>query len=115
MAVEALQMLKHVNERCTQAQVAALEASLDWCPMILGDGQKVGSLVQKCCCEQCNSMPMTDGQWFLFKRANSNQTGPLPQDLLTVKAVAPNHKDLATIQMFEMWTNLGKKACLHQW
>eukprot|EP00973_Karenia_brevis_P009018 1221581-Karenia_brevis.AAC.1 len=75
-------------------------------------------------------MPMTDGQWFLFKGANGNQvwicavcgcalsassspfcvgmkTGPLPQDLLIVKAVVPNHKDLATIQLFKMWTNVG--------
>eukprot|EP00973_Karenia_brevis_P031227 4310371-Karenia_brevis.AAC.1 len=66
-------MLKDSHERCTQAQVAALEASLDWCPMIFGDGQRVGSLVQKCYCGQCNSMPMTDGQRFLFMRANGNQ------------------------------------------
>eukprot|EP00973_Karenia_brevis_P068687 9550750-Karenia_brevis.AAC.1 len=32
--------------------MAALEASLDWVPMILGDGQKVGSFVQKYDCEK---------------------------------------------------------------
>eukprot|EP00973_Karenia_brevis_P055069 7655686-Karenia_brevis.AAC.1 len=37
-AAEALQMLKEMNEKCTQEQIAALEASLDWVPMILGDG-----------------------------------------------------------------------------
>eukprot|EP00973_Karenia_brevis_P006151 837991-Karenia_brevis.AAC.1 len=35
--------------------------------------------------------------------------GPNPQHLLIVRAVAPNHKDLATIQMFKLWTNAGKK------
>eukprot|EP00973_Karenia_brevis_P017981 2470929-Karenia_brevis.AAC.1 len=33
-----------MNERCVQEQIAALEASLDWAPMILGDGQTIGSL-----------------------------------------------------------------------
>eukprot|EP00973_Karenia_brevis_P074095 10296882-Karenia_brevis.AAC.1 len=33
----------------------------------------------------------------------------MPQDILIVKAVVPGHKDLATIQMFKLWTNVGKK------
>eukprot|EP00973_Karenia_brevis_P074901 10408775-Karenia_brevis.AAC.1 len=37
------------------------------------------------------------------------RTGPLPQDILIVRAIVPSHQDLATIQMFKMWTNLGKK------
>eukprot|EP00973_Karenia_brevis_P008136 1101530-Karenia_brevis.AAC.1 len=32
-AAEALQMLKEMNEKCTQEQIGALEASLDWVPM----------------------------------------------------------------------------------
>eukprot|EP00973_Karenia_brevis_P027234 3757066-Karenia_brevis.AAC.1 len=64
-------------------------------------------------------MPITDGQWFLFRKSNGIQvwiyavcgsifsasdspfcvgmkTGPLPQDLLIVKAVVPGHKEFAT-------------------
>eukprot|EP00973_Karenia_brevis_P048946 6788510-Karenia_brevis.AAC.1 len=37
------------------------------------------------------------------------KTGPNPQDLVIVRAVAPNHKDLATIQMFKLWTYVGTK------
>eukprot|EP00973_Karenia_brevis_P049893 6926911-Karenia_brevis.AAC.1 len=37
------------------------------------------------------------------------KTGPLRQDLLIVKAAVPHHKDLATIQMHKMWTDVGKK------
>eukprot|EP00973_Karenia_brevis_P047181 6548509-Karenia_brevis.AAC.1 len=108
-AAEALQTLHDVHDTCTQQQSAALEAGLDWVPMILGDGRVVGSLVQKFYCEQFNAMPITDGQWFLFKKANGNQlwicavcgcifsasnnplcvgmkTGPKPQDLLIVRA-----------------------------
>eukprot|EP00973_Karenia_brevis_P032065 4423948-Karenia_brevis.AAC.1 len=62
-----------MNEECTQEQIAALEASLDWLPMIPGDGQQGGLLVQKHYYKKSNAMPMTDGQWFLFKRANGNQ------------------------------------------
>eukprot|EP00973_Karenia_brevis_P050025 6944152-Karenia_brevis.AAC.1 len=36
------------------------------------------------------------------------KTGPMPQDVLIVKAVVPDHKDLATIQTFRLWTNAGK-------
>eukprot|EP00973_Karenia_brevis_P088606 12285718-Karenia_brevis.AAC.1 len=61
-----------MNEKGTQEQLAALEASLDWPFMILGDGHNVGSVVQKYYCEKRNAMPMTDGQWLLFKRANGN-------------------------------------------
>eukprot|EP00973_Karenia_brevis_P077883 10821465-Karenia_brevis.AAC.1 len=73
--------------------------------MMLGNRQKVRSLVQKYYCEKRNAMLMTDGQWFLFERANGNQvwicavcggnfpassrpfcvgmkTGPLPQDVV---------------------------------
>eukprot|EP00973_Karenia_brevis_P072244 10036535-Karenia_brevis.AAC.1 len=39
-------MLHDMNETCTQEQIAAFEAALNLVPMILGDGQKVGSLVQ---------------------------------------------------------------------
>eukprot|EP00973_Karenia_brevis_P001749 238068-Karenia_brevis.AAC.1 len=39
---EALQLLHHVHEKCTQQQIAALEAGLDLVPMILGDGHVVG-------------------------------------------------------------------------
>eukprot|EP00973_Karenia_brevis_P006831 927382-Karenia_brevis.AAC.1 len=90
--------------------------------MIHGDGQNGGSLVRQYHCEKRNAMPTADGQWFLFKKANGSQlwicavcgcifsassspfcvgmkTGPSPQDLLIVRAVAPNHKGLATIQM----------------
>eukprot|EP00973_Karenia_brevis_P023995 3308751-Karenia_brevis.AAC.1 len=41
--------------------------------MILGDGHVVGPQVQKYYCEKCNAMPITDGQWFLFKKASGNQ------------------------------------------
>eukprot|EP00973_Karenia_brevis_P018291 2511112-Karenia_brevis.AAC.1 len=40
------------------------------------------------------------------------KTGPSHQDLLIVKAVVPHHKDLATIQMFKMYTNASKKCIL---
>eukprot|EP00973_Karenia_brevis_P001937 264058-Karenia_brevis.AAC.1 len=72
-AAEALQMLTEMSERCSKEQITALEASLDRAPMIPGDGQKVRSLVQTYYCERCNAMPMTGGQWFLFKRENGNQ------------------------------------------
>eukprot|EP00973_Karenia_brevis_P085888 11913178-Karenia_brevis.AAC.1 len=39
-AAEALQMLKDMNEKCTQEQIAALEASLGWAPVMRGDGPK---------------------------------------------------------------------------
>eukprot|EP00973_Karenia_brevis_P035035 4831158-Karenia_brevis.AAC.1 len=39
-AAEAFQMLKEMKEKRTQEQIAATEASLDWVPMILGDGPK---------------------------------------------------------------------------
>eukprot|EP00973_Karenia_brevis_P057624 8016781-Karenia_brevis.AAC.1 len=60
--------------------------------MILGDGTVVGSLVQKYYCEKCNTMPVTEG--------NGMKTGPDLPDILIVRAIAPNHKDLATIKMF---------------
>eukprot|EP00973_Karenia_brevis_P043812 6068325-Karenia_brevis.AAC.1 len=41
--------------------------------MILGDGHVVGSLVQNCYCESCKAMPITDGQWFLFRKSNGTQ------------------------------------------
>eukprot|EP00973_Karenia_brevis_P094800 12424246-Karenia_brevis.AAC.1 len=89
--------------------------------MIRGDGQVVGSLVQKYYCESCKAMPMTDGQWFLYRNATGGQvwicavcgsifnagnspfcagmkTGTSAQDILIVKAVAPGHKELATTQ-----------------
>eukprot|EP00973_Karenia_brevis_P007013 951791-Karenia_brevis.AAC.1 len=50
---EALQMLKDMNEKCTQEQLAVIEVGLDWTPMIPGDGHVVGSLVQKHNCEAC--------------------------------------------------------------
>eukprot|EP00973_Karenia_brevis_P039944 5513364-Karenia_brevis.AAC.2 len=50
-AAEAPHMLKDINEKCTQDQLAVIEAALDWTPMILGDGHVVGSLVQKYYCE----------------------------------------------------------------
>eukprot|EP00973_Karenia_brevis_P034163 4712276-Karenia_brevis.AAC.1 len=80
-------------------------------------------------------MPITDGQWFLCCKANGQQvwvcavcgglftasnspscvgmkTGPMPQDMLIVKAVDQGYKNLATIHMFELWANAGKKkAC----
>eukprot|EP00973_Karenia_brevis_P013070 1773967-Karenia_brevis.AAC.1 len=37
------------------------------------------------------------------------KTGPSPQDLLIVRAVVPNHKDLATIQMFNNGQLQAKK------
>eukprot|EP00973_Karenia_brevis_P045994 6370669-Karenia_brevis.AAC.1 len=61
-AAQALQLLHDVHKNCTQQRIVALEAGLDWVPMILGDGRAVGSLVQKYYCEQCNAMPITDGQ-----------------------------------------------------
>eukprot|EP00973_Karenia_brevis_P039943 5513364-Karenia_brevis.AAC.1 len=80
-------------------------------------------------------MPITDGHWFLFRKATGQEvwicavcgglftasnspfyicmkTGPMPQDLLIVKAVLPNHKDLATIQMFKLWTNAGRREAV---
>eukprot|EP00973_Karenia_brevis_P051707 7182975-Karenia_brevis.AAC.1 len=77
--------------------------------MRLGDGHVVGSLVQKYYCEACKSMPITDGHWFLCRKANGQQvwvcavcgslftasnspfcvgmkTGPMPQDIFIVKA-----------------------------
>eukprot|EP00973_Karenia_brevis_P092387 12412204-Karenia_brevis.AAC.1 len=66
-------MLHDVHEKCTQQQIAAIEARLDWVPSILGDGAVVGSLVQEDYGEKCNAMPATDGQWFLFKKAIGNQ------------------------------------------
>eukprot|EP00973_Karenia_brevis_P089789 12399485-Karenia_brevis.AAC.1 len=41
--------------------------------MVLGDGKAVGSMVQKYYCEKCLSMPITDGQWFLYRKANGGQ------------------------------------------
>eukprot|EP00973_Karenia_brevis_P004994 688480-Karenia_brevis.AAC.1 len=35
--------------------------------------------------------------------------GTPAQDVLLVRAVAPGHKELATIQMFRLWTNAGNK------
>eukprot|EP00973_Karenia_brevis_P076427 10618656-Karenia_brevis.AAC.1 len=35
---DALEMLHDMHEKCTQEQLAALEAGLDWLPMIFGDG-----------------------------------------------------------------------------
>eukprot|EP00973_Karenia_brevis_P014195 1930609-Karenia_brevis.AAC.1 len=37
------------------------------------------------------------------------KTGPSAQDLHIVKAVVPDHTELATIQMFKMWTDAGKR------
>eukprot|EP00973_Karenia_brevis_P034038 4695570-Karenia_brevis.AAC.1 len=31
----------------------------------------------------------------------------------SVQAVAPGHKELATIQMFKLWTNAGNKHVFH--
>eukprot|EP00973_Karenia_brevis_P082947 11501737-Karenia_brevis.AAC.1 len=36
-AAEALQMLHDMHEKCTRELLVALEAGLDWLPMILGD------------------------------------------------------------------------------
>eukprot|EP00973_Karenia_brevis_P054952 7640558-Karenia_brevis.AAC.1 len=63
-------MMKDINARCTKEQLTVLEAGLDWVPMVLGDCQAVGSLVQKYYCETCKSMPITDGQWFLYRESN---------------------------------------------
>eukprot|EP00973_Karenia_brevis_P069946 9725862-Karenia_brevis.AAC.2 len=72
-SAEVLQMLKDMNEKRTKDQLAILEAGLDWVPMILGDGQVVGPVVQKYYCESCKAMPRTDGQWFLFRKSNGSQ------------------------------------------
>eukprot|EP00973_Karenia_brevis_P038211 5268462-Karenia_brevis.AAC.1 len=52
---------------------------------------------------------LQEGEWQSTVDMCSMKTGPNPQDLLMVRAVAPNHKDLATIQMFKLWTNAAKK------
>eukprot|EP00973_Karenia_brevis_P044068 6106758-Karenia_brevis.AAC.1 len=44
---EVLQILKDMNKKFTQEQLAVIEAGLGWAPMVLGDGHVVGSLVQK--------------------------------------------------------------------
>eukprot|EP00973_Karenia_brevis_P065276 9066016-Karenia_brevis.AAC.1 len=58
--------------------------------------------------EACKAVPITDGQWFLYRKANCQQvwvcirnspfcvgmkTGPMPQDILIIKVVVPGHKD----------------------
>eukprot|EP00973_Karenia_brevis_P048785 6766529-Karenia_brevis.AAC.1 len=76
-----------------------------------------------------------DGQWFPFRKSSASQvwiravcgsifsagdspfcvgmqTGTSAEDLLIVKAVAPGHKELATIQVFNLWTNAGNKNAL---
>eukprot|EP00973_Karenia_brevis_P067059 9326571-Karenia_brevis.AAC.1 len=125
-------MLKNINEKCTQDQLAVIEAGLGRTSMIFGDGHVVGSLVQQENCEACKSMPITDGQWFLLRKANGQQvwvcavcgsflvasnspfcvvikTGPMHQDLLMVKVVVPGHTDLATIHMFKHGQVLARK------
>eukprot|EP00973_Karenia_brevis_P046103 6386459-Karenia_brevis.AAC.1 len=59
-------MLVDLHEKCTRQQLGALKLSLDCTPLILGDGHIVGSLIQKYDWQQCNTMPLRDGQWHLF-------------------------------------------------
>eukprot|EP00973_Karenia_brevis_P012698 1722950-Karenia_brevis.AAC.1 len=56
-------MLVDLHEKCTRQQLGAFKESLDWTQMILGDGKTVGSFIHKYYCEQCNTMPLRDGQW----------------------------------------------------
>eukprot|EP00973_Karenia_brevis_P054343 7550301-Karenia_brevis.AAC.1 len=62
MSSEALQMLKDIQDKCTREQFVALKASLDWVPLVLGDGKALGSMIQKYSCAVRMSMPITDGQ-----------------------------------------------------
>eukprot|EP00973_Karenia_brevis_P043112 5969533-Karenia_brevis.AAC.1 len=70
---EANQMLKDAQEKCTRHQFFVLKTTLDWVPTILGDGQTVGSLCQTYYCEPCYTMPLREGQWFLFDWANNRK------------------------------------------
>eukprot|EP00973_Karenia_brevis_P078316 10874240-Karenia_brevis.AAC.1 len=66
-------MIVDLHEKCTRQQLAARQASLDWTPMILGDGHTGGSFIQKYDCKQCNTMPLRDGQWYLFSKSNGKK------------------------------------------
>eukprot|EP00973_Karenia_brevis_P071795 9977210-Karenia_brevis.AAC.1 len=62
-----------MKDKSCQDRLAALEASIDWIPTILGDDFMVGSIAHKNYCEKCNTMPIADGQWFLYRRNNGKQ------------------------------------------
>eukprot|EP00973_Karenia_brevis_P084300 11699815-Karenia_brevis.AAC.1 len=68
-------MLVDLHERFTRQQLGALKLSLDWTPVILGDGHTVGSFVQKYYLEQCNTMPLRDGQWYLLPSPMARRFG----------------------------------------
>eukprot|EP00973_Karenia_brevis_P028359 3909875-Karenia_brevis.AAC.1 len=71
-------MLVDLQEKCTRQQLGALKLSLDWTPMILGDGHIVGSFSQKCYCEECNTMPLRDGPWYLSSKSNGKKIWVCP-------------------------------------
>eukprot|EP00973_Karenia_brevis_P047118 6539761-Karenia_brevis.AAC.1 len=88
--------------------------------MILGAGHTVGSFIQKYYCEQCNAMPLRDGQWYPFRKSNRKKIwvcpacgAPFcikewlfllgmkysegPKDVMYLKAACPEPKESATI------------------
>eukprot|EP00973_Karenia_brevis_P089165 12364623-Karenia_brevis.AAC.2 len=71
-------MLVDLHGKCTGQQLGALKLSLYWTPMILGDGHTIGSLIQKYYCEQCNTMPLRDGQGYLFSKSNGKKIWVCP-------------------------------------
>eukprot|EP00973_Karenia_brevis_P015821 2165623-Karenia_brevis.AAC.1 len=56
-------MLKEMNDRCTQEQIAAFEASLDWVPMIFGDGQENCEKVQRDAYDRWTVVSLQKGKW----------------------------------------------------
>eukprot|EP00973_Karenia_brevis_P086289 11965686-Karenia_brevis.AAC.1 len=101
--------------------------------MILGDGKTLGACIQKYYCQQCNTMPLRDGQWYLFSKSNGKKLwvcpacgapfsmkenlfllgmkyGEGPHDVMYLKAACPNSQESAIIDLFKLNTNMGGKG-----
>eukprot|EP00973_Karenia_brevis_P051695 7180404-Karenia_brevis.AAC.1 len=113
---EANQMRKDMHETWIRKQFTALKHGLAWVPRILGDGQQVGSSCKKYYCQKCNTMPLREGQWFLFEGSGGKKiwvcpacggvfsikqsplflgmkTGPGADDVMFLEDACPDHKD----------------------
>eukprot|EP00973_Karenia_brevis_P058688 8173880-Karenia_brevis.AAC.1 len=67
-----------MHQKCSRKQFTAVKHGLAWIPHILGDGQQVGSICQKHDCEKCNTMPLREGQLFLFERSGGKKIRVCP-------------------------------------
>eukprot|EP00973_Karenia_brevis_P046659 6473306-Karenia_brevis.AAC.1 len=121
-------MRQDVRKCYLQGCLPARELQIDWIPLVIPDGHLPGSLVLKRCCAKCRTMPMLDGQWFLFEKHTGKQvwicpicgcimsfeyrpfcvafkSGPMSQDFIVVKAEVPTHRDFTLIDIFKVWNN----------